>query len=75
MSRERQAVAAAFQFLTRLPVKAELDFSRICLNAVQVIIRWWEWSLASSSGALRRLLLWCCRRCRVRFLLWLSGFG
>lgn len=27
MSRERQAVAAAFQFLTRLPVKAELDFS------------------------------------------------
>ncbi|MGQ3479066.1 adenosylcobinamide-GDP ribazoletransferase [Paenibacillus sp. TY11] len=27
MSRERQAVAAAFQFLSRLPVKAELDFS------------------------------------------------
>ncbi|MGW8440740.1 adenosylcobinamide-GDP ribazoletransferase [Paenibacillus sp. S33] len=27
MSRERQAVAAAFQFLTRLPVKAEIDFS------------------------------------------------
>lgn len=26
MSRERQAVAAAFQFLTRLPVKAEIDF-------------------------------------------------
>ncbi|ADO55363.1 adenosylcobinamide-GDP ribazoletransferase [Paenibacillus polymyxa] len=27
MSSERQAVAAAFQFLSRLPVKAELDFS------------------------------------------------
>ncbi|TQS01239.1 adenosylcobinamide-GDP ribazoletransferase [Paenibacillus ottowii] len=27
MSRERQAIAAAFQFLTRLPIKAELDFS------------------------------------------------
>lgn len=27
MNRERQAVAAAFQFLSRLPVKAELDFS------------------------------------------------
>ncbi|MGG1616588.1 adenosylcobinamide-GDP ribazoletransferase [Paenibacillus sp. NRS-1781] len=27
MSGERQAIAAAFQFLTRLPVKAELDFS------------------------------------------------
>ncbi|TKH44259.1 adenosylcobinamide-GDP ribazoletransferase [Paenibacillus terrae] len=27
MSGERQAIAAAFQFLSRLPVKAELDFS------------------------------------------------
>jgi adenosylcobinamide-GDP ribazoletransferase len=51
MSRERQAVAAAFQFLTRLPVKAELDFSPQLLKRSA--------SYYPLVGAVIGLIVWC----------------
>lgn len=51
MSRERQAVAAAFQFLSRLPVKAELDFSPDLLKRSA--------SYYPLVGAVIGLIVWC----------------
>ncbi|MEC0180427.1 adenosylcobinamide-GDP ribazoletransferase [Paenibacillus peoriae] len=51
MSRERQAVAAAFQFLSRLPVKAELDFSPELLKRSA--------SYYPLVGAVIGLIVWC----------------
>ncbi|WP_404303516.1 adenosylcobinamide-GDP ribazoletransferase [Paenibacillus sp. DP01] len=78
MSRERQAVAAAFQFLTRLPVKAELDFSPELLKRsasyyplVGVIIGIIVWGIAALTAMVLPPLP--CAILTLAVWVWLTG--
>lgn len=78
MSRERQAVAAAFQFLTRLPVKAELDFSPELLKRsasyyplVGVIIGIIVWGIAAFTAMVLPPLP--CAILTLAVWVWLTG--
>ncbi|PNQ84447.1 adenosylcobinamide-GDP ribazoletransferase [Paenibacillus polymyxa] len=78
MSRERQAVAAAFQFLTRLPVKTELDFSPELLKCsasyyplVGVIIGIIVWGIAALTAMVLPPLP--CAILTLAVWVWLTG--
>ncbi|MGS5019004.1 adenosylcobinamide-GDP ribazoletransferase [Paenibacillus sp. JJ1683] len=78
MSRERQAIAAAFQFLTRLPVKAELDFSPELLKRsasyyplVGVIIGIIVWGIAALTAMVLPPLP--CAILTLAVWVWLTG--